>query len=178
MRPFLAFLAAGCQFSIAPLDPLDGALPVDEAVEMDAASDGARGDGTRDGASTDGSDGGRKIGDKCASGVECASGHCVTGYCCDATCDQPCLDLCNVVGNPGHCSPEPPTTVCAPAGCSGDAVALARNCDGMGACGASPQVPCGNYTCDPMNATCFTACNDNKECAMGKNCNMASHKCM
>jgi hypothetical protein len=61
-------------------------------------------------------------------------------------------------------------TVCGNASCKMDARVSAPLCDGLGTCKPGTATDCGNYTCNPTNATCFTACLNDKECAKGQKC--------
>ncbi len=70
--------------------------------------------------------------------------------------------------------PDRATTCGAAAACVNDSVKLADTCDGTGLCKPGATTDCGEYTCDPANAVCFTSCTTQLECAGTDACDTSS----
>ena len=114
----------------------------------------------------------KTIGQGCAGGSFCATGHCADGYCCDTACAIAC-QTCKLVGSEGTCllvpanQPDPAATV----PCTG-----ADSCDGMGTCKKAAGQPCAkagecssgfcadSVCCDSACAESCKACGATGKC--------------
>ena len=115
----------------------------------------------------------KNLGERCAAGGECLSGHCADQVCCNASCDQECFSCTSALkgaGLDGICGPTeegfPLPVFCYDDSGSQDHVEVHNECDGAGNAQPGP----GTKSCKPAtcatNGLCSTGCTTTADCAV------------
>jgi hypothetical protein len=94
------------------------------------------------------------------------------------TCAATDMKLCGLDGTcdgAGACRQYQAGTVCAAGHCEGAAVVGGQVCDGSGRCRPGPAVVCAPFGCSDATAACFDRCDQNSDCASGRQC--TNHSC-